>query len=293
MRFSPASFLALATAPTFALNIWPRASSCPAVWTKVAAELQADFAGCTADAHQSIRSSFHDCINNGCDGSLVLTDECGRAENMGLSKICTKIQGWATKYDVGVADMLQFAAAQGISACPLGPKVPILIGRKDSSVAAPLHSVPGSRDPLDSILAAFSAKGFDGKDVVALMGTHSVAFQFFDDPSQAGKTLDSTPNVYDTTFYKETKDGTAPYTLQSDKLLSNSSQTENAWNSFIDNGNAWATAFVDAWARFAVIGNDPSQMVDCSSLVPASRASKKRQAAVAAFTKKMSAKWRL
>jgi len=87
-----------------------------------------------------------------------------------------------------------------------------------------LHSVPGSRDPLDSILDAFSAKGFDGKDVVALMGTHSVAFQFFDDPSQAGKTLDSTPSVYDVTFYKETKEGTAPYTLQSDKLLSNSSQ---------------------------------------------------------------------
>ncbi|CAE7013403.1 hypothetical protein CFE70_002369 [Pyrenophora teres f. teres 0-1] len=289
MRFSSISLYALAAAPAFALNI---SSNCPAVWTKVAAELQAEFAGCTIYAHKSIRATFHDCINNGCDGSLVLTDECSRTENSGLVSVCGKIQGWATKYNVGVADMLQFAAAQGISACPLGPKVPILIGRKDSNVAAPLNSVPGSRDPLESILAAFSAKGFDAKDVVALMGTHSVAVQFFDDPSQAGKTLDSTPNVYDVTFYKETKEGTAPYTLQSDKLLSNSSQTEDAWNSFIDNGQAWATAFVDAWARFTVIGNDPSQMVDCSSLIPESKTSNKRQAAVAAFTRRMSAKWR-
>ncbi|RMZ66483.1 ligninase LG6 precursor [Pyrenophora seminiperda CCB06] len=279
--------------PISALNIWPRASSCPAVWSKVATDLQAEFTGCPAAARQSIRSVFHDCINNACDGSLVLTDECSRAENSGLLNICKKIQGWSTKYSVGVADMLQFAAAQAISACPLGPKVPIFIGRQDSNVSAPIHSVPGSRDPLDSILAAFSAKGFNAKDVVALMGTHSVALQFFDDPSQAGKSLDSTPAVYDTVFYKETKQGTAPYTLLSDKRLSNSSQTEDVWNSFIDNGNAWATAFVDAWSRFAVIGNTPSQMADCSSLVPASKTSKKRQAHVAAFTKKMSAKWRL
>jgi hypothetical protein len=51
-----------------------------------------------------------------------------------------------------------------------------------------------------------------------------VALQFFDDPDQAGKSLDSTPSDYDTTFYKETKEGTAPYSLQSDRLLSNDSQ---------------------------------------------------------------------
>jgi len=274
-----------------ALTIWPRQSSCPSVWTDVAKELQSDFAGCGADAHAAIRAPFHDCINNGCDGSLILSDECSRSENAGLSSICSKLAAWSTKYNVGAADIIQFAAATAISACPLGPKVKALVGRKDNSDAAPLGSVPSSRDPVDKILAAFSAKGFSADDVVALMGTHSVALQFNDDPSQAGKNLDSTPNVYDTTFYKETKDGTAPYSLQSDKLLSNSSQTEKTWSAFADSADVWSEAFTSAWERFAVVGNDVGGLQDCSGLVLSSSVSKKRRAANAAFTTRMSAKF--
>jgi hypothetical protein len=259
----------------------------------VATELQASFEGCGADAHGAIRAPFHDCINNGCDGSLILTDECGRRENSGLSGICTKLSDWTKKYNVSAADMIQFAAATAISACPLGPKVQALVGRKDGSSAAPVGSVPSSRDSVDSILSAFGAKGFSADDVVALMGTHSVALQFFDDPDQAGKSLDSTPSDYDTTFYKETKEGTAPYSLQSDRLLSNDSQTADTWSNFADDADAWTSVFVDAWNRFAVIGNDAGQLVDCSSLIPSSSASKKRQAANARFTKRMSAKFRV
>lgn len=225
MRSSAIILVALAATSTSAFNIWPRTTSeCPSVWTKIASELQSDFAGCGADAHGAIRAPFHDCINNGCDGSLILTDECSRSENAGLSAICKKLKGWSDKYNVAAADMIQFAAATAISACPLGPRVQALVGRKDSSKAAAIGSVPSSRGTLKSILGAFSAKGFSADDVVALMGTHSVALQFNDDPSQAGKGLDSTPGTYDNTFYKETKDGTAPYSLQSDVLLSNSSQ---------------------------------------------------------------------
>lgn len=225
MRSHTLTTLLLVLTLSSAFHIWPRqSSSCPSVWTDVAKELQTDFAGCNADAHGAIRAPFHDCINNGCDGSLILTDECSRSENAGLSGICNKLKDWATKYNVGAADMIQFAAATAISACPLGPKVQALVGRKDSSDAAPVGSVPSSKDPVDTILAAFSAKGFSAGDLVALLGTHSVALQFFDDPSQAGKSLDTTPDVYDMTFYKETKAGTAPYSLQSDKLMSNDTQ---------------------------------------------------------------------
>lgn len=212
-------------ASTSAFNIWPRqTSSCPSVWSDVVKELQTSFSGCGRDAHGAIRAPFHDCINNGCDGSLILTDECSRAENAGLSDICAKLKSWSTKYSVSAADMIQFAAATAIAVCPLGPTVKALVGRKDSSNAAPVGSVPSSRDSVDKILAAFSAKGFSADDLVALLGTHSVAVQVNDDPSQAGKSLDSTPSVYDTKFYKETKDGTAPYSLQSDKLMSNDTQ---------------------------------------------------------------------
>jgi hypothetical protein len=76
-------------------------------------------------------------------------------------------------------------------------------------------------------------------------------------------------------------------------LLTSQQQTADTWSSFADNADAWNFAFTDAWNRFAVIGNDVSKLQDCSSLIPASSTSKKRQAAVARFTKKMSAKFRL
>jgi hypothetical protein len=220
----PFTLLAL-IASTSAFNIWPRQnSSCPSVWSDVAKELQTTFAGCGRDAHGAIRAPFHDCINNGCDGSLILSDECSRAENGGLSDICGKLKSWSDKYSVGAADMIQFAAATAIAVCPLGPTVKALVGRKDSSTAAPGGSVPSSQDSVDNILAAFSAKGFSADDLVALLGTHSVAVQVVTDPSQAGKSLDSTPSTYDTKFYTETKDGTAPFSLESDKKMSNDTQ---------------------------------------------------------------------
>lgn len=212
----------LYTASITALSLFPRQdNSCPSVWKDVATELKSTFSGCGRDAHGAIRAPFHDCVNNGCDGSLILTDECSRAENAGLSDICSKLKSWSDKYSVSAADMIQFAAAVAISSCPLGPTVKALVGRKDSTVAAPVHSMPSSKDSVDKILSVFAAKGFSADDVVALLGTHSVAVQVNDDPSQAGKSLDSTPSVYDTKFYTETKEGKAPYSLQSDRLMSN------------------------------------------------------------------------
>lgn len=295
--YSPAvaSFILLASTVS-ALNLLPRVDSCPKVWSEALPELQSAFSGCGRDAHGAIRAPFHDCINNGCDGSLILTDECSRAENAGLLDICGKLLSWTQKYNTSAADMIQFAAATAISACPLGPRVQALVGRKDSSEAAPLNSVPGSRDPISSILEKFAAKGFSPDDVVALMGTHSVAVQVNDDPEQAGKSLDSTPSIYDLKFYQETLDGTAPYSLQSDKGLANYTevgdlghnlllvedademQTQKKWKEFADGDTSgWNTAFTDAWNRFAVVGNDVGSLQDCSSIIP-SGASERRLA---------------
>lgn len=269
------SLLLLSTASS-AITLNPRASSCPKFWSDALPELQAAFSGCGRDAHGAIRAPFHDCINNGCDGSLILTDECSRAENAGLSNICGKLLSWTQKYDTSAADMIQFAAAIAISVCPLGPRVKALVGRKDGREAAPLNSVPNSRDPIDSILAKFAEKGFSADDVVALMGTHSVAVQVNDDPAQAGKSLDSTPSVYDTKFYQETMDGTAPYSLQSDKGLANNTKTHEKWADFAAGDvSGWNTAFTDAWNRFAVIGNDVDSLQDCSSIVPSGASEKK------------------
>ena len=132
MYYSTITSLLLLSSTISALDLAPRDTSCPKVWSTVLPELQSAFAGCGRDAHGAIRAPFHDCINNDCDGSLILTDECSRSENAGLPNICAKLLGWTKKYNTSAADMIQFAAATAISVCPLGPRVRALVGRKDN-----------------------------------------------------------------------------------------------------------------------------------------------------------------
>jgi hypothetical protein len=265
------SVLLAFAATASSLGLAPRQySTCPPIWTTVASDLKGVFRGCGREAHGAIRAPFHDCINNGCDGSLITQGECDRSENAGLADTCKLLLSWTNKYNVSAADMIQFAAATAIAVCPLGPRVQALVGRRDGTQPAPEGQIPGSRDPVPKILGAFAAKGFSPEDLVALLGTHSVAVQVSDDPSQAGKSLDTTPSVYDTKFYQETIDGTAPYTLQSDKKLSKSEVTSHTWSNFASSTDEWSSAFVSAWDRFAVIGNDVGSLVDCTSVIPAS-----------------------
>jgi hypothetical protein len=53
--------------------------ACPAVWTLISSTLTEQFLAdgqCTDAARAAIRSSFHDCFNGACDGSLILANEC-------------------------------------------------------------------------------------------------------------------------------------------------------------------------------------------------------------------------
>ncbi|KAF9741711.1 hypothetical protein PMIN06_001378 [Paraphaeosphaeria minitans] len=239
-------------------------------WSEVASDLSSTFQGCGPAARGAIRAPFHDCINNGCDGSLILGDECGRSENAGLTATCSLLAAKAKQYSVGTADMIQFAAAVAIAVCPLGPRVRALVGRTDSSTPAEEGQVPGTKDPIDSILGKFAAVGMSANDVVALVGSHTAATQSFDDPSQAGKALDSTPSRWDVRFYSETRAGTAPYSFSSDRRMTNDSSTEGSWNLFARSQGAWASAFTSAWNRFVVVGNDVESLKDCSSSLPGS-----------------------
>lgn len=202
-----------ATTPVSALNLLPR--TCPAVWTDVAASFEKQLTSCGKFAHTLIRLAFHDC-NSGCDGSIILTGECSSTQNRGLNDTCNTLRSMRTQFNVGAADIIQFGAALAIAACPLGPHVQAFVGRPDSATAAPVGSLPHSSDSPEKLIADFRAIGISAQEMIALLGTHSVAVQLFDDPKQAGKGLDSTPSTYDTLYYNQTKFRTAPYTLQSD-----------------------------------------------------------------------------
>ena len=242
-----------------------RQASCPSVWSDAAVDLKSSFTEtngtCTDDARAAIRLSFHDCFPGACDGSIILANECtDRGENSQLVDICSIIGSKASQYNVSTADMIQFAtgkstsymkrltahankryqSAIAIASCPGGPTISFKAGRADSTTANPTGQMPGPSDNATVLIAAFEAKGFTATELVALVGAHSAA------KNLAGTGLDSTPGDWDTEFYTETADGTAPTTLDSDKFLSNSSETSSVWSSFAESSSSWQDAFVPA-----------------------------------------------
>ncbi|ORY58903.1 heme peroxidase, partial [Pseudomassariella vexata] len=242
-----------------------RQTSCPSVWTDVAADMKTSFivdGACTDDARAAIRLSFHDCFPAGsCDGSIILADECStRGENSQMTGICTTLGEMATQYNVSTADIIQLGTALGIASC-MGPAISFKVGRTDSSTASPTGQMPGANDNATSITAAFVAKGFTATELVALIGAHTAAKDLND------VALDTTEAQWDNTFYSDTIDGSAPTTLNSDKFLSNSSGTSATWSKFASSASDWEAAFVPAMEKMSLLGNDEASMIDCSSVI--------------------------
>ncbi|KAF2710768.1 class II peroxidase [Pleomassaria siparia CBS 279.74] len=248
-----------------------KSSSCPKVWSDISTTLTGQFLSngqCNDDAHAAIRSSFHDCFNGACDGSLILANECANSENDGLSSICSTLGSLAKSNKVGYADMIQFAAAHAIKTCPGGPTVPVKVGRKDSSKANALGVLPAGNAQASDLIQLFASKGFSTTDLTALIGAHTAARQQFADPSKAGASLDTTPGEWDNQYYQDTIDGKAPFTLESDKNLQTDSQTSGDFSNFASSQSAWASAFVPAMTKMSMLGVDDSGLVDCTSALP-------------------------
>lgn len=70
--------------------------------------------------------------------------------------------------------------------------------------------IPDVNDSVEKMLARFADMGLSVRDTMALVGAHSTAKQRFVDPSQAGKSMDSTVDIWDVKFYGETLNSTTP-----------------------------------------------------------------------------------
>jgi hypothetical protein len=263
-------------------------NTCPAVWSEISTTLTAQFLAdgqCTDAARAAIRGAFHDCFNGACDGSLILANECANPENRGLERLCGNLGNLANEKQVGVADLIQFAAAHAIKTCPGGPTVPVKVGRKDSSSAnaqgvLPAHNMGGGdlvklfgKTFISCVIGLVTnrisaSKGFSPVDLAALIGAHTTAKQRGVDPSKAGASLDSTVGTWDNKFYQETKSGKAPFTLQADKNVAQNPITAIPFNTFALSKGAWDLAFVSAMTRMSMLGVDRASLVDCTSVLP-------------------------
>ncbi|KAI0768705.1 peroxidase [Trametes elegans] len=257
---------------------------------------------CGEDAHESLRLTFHDAIGfsrsaaaagqfggGGADGSISIFEsiETNFHASIGVDEIVDEQAPIVARHNITPGDFIQFAGAVGVSNCPGAPRLEFLLGRPAATRPAPDKTIPEPFDTVDTILARFAdAANFSPEEVVALLASHTVAAADEVDTTIPGTPFDSTPGFFDTQFFIETQlrgtlfPGTAgnqgevesplrgEMRLQSDSELARDARTACEWQSMVNNQEKMASTFKAAMAKLAVIGQDVSQMVDCSEAIP-------------------------
>ncbi|KAL4246228.1 Manganese peroxidase 3 [Abortiporus biennis] len=250
---------------------------------------------CGEEVHESLRLTFHDAIGigsnggGGADGSMIVFDEIETNfhANNGVDEIVDVQKPFIAAHNITPGDFIQLAGAIGVSNCPGAPRLNVFIGRPPPLAPAPDLTVPEPFDTVDSILARFADAGqFTPAEVVALLGSHTVAAADHVDPTIPGTPFDSTPETFDTQFFVETQlrgtlfPGTGgnqgevesplrgEIRLQSDSELARDSRTACEWQSFVNNQAKLQSAFKAAFAKMTILGHSPSSLIDCSDVVP-------------------------
>jgi hypothetical protein len=248
---------------------------------------------CNSLAREAIRLGFHDAGTwsqklaaqgkdyGGADGSIVLAaEEMKRKDNKGLQEIVDQMWAWSSQFSVGMADLIQFAAAVAVVTCPLGPRMRVFVGRKDSLKAAPDGLLPGVNDSADKLISLFEDKTITPHMLTALLGAHTTSEQFFVDAKRAGAPQDGTPGVWDTLFYNQTL-GLGPlpkevFRFPSDVVLARDPRTADEWRSFSGTGGQkhWNEDYAFAYTRLSLLGvNNINDLKECTKVLPMARTS--------------------
>lgn len=135
-----------------------------------------------------MRFQFHDCLVNGCDGSMLLDDtEDMLGEKLALSNIDSlrsyevvdEIKDELEKACPGVvscADIIIMASRDAVFLSG-GPNWDVKLGRLDSLSASQENSsdiMPSPRTNASALIDLFSKYDLSVKDLVALSGSHSI-----------------------------------------------------------------------------------------------------------------------
>ncbi|KAJ7112483.1 manganese peroxidase 1 [Mycena epipterygia] len=273
------------------------------VWYDVLEDIQDLFQGiCGDDAHDALRLAFHDAIGfspaltrqgkfggGGADGSIIAFEdiELQNPANEGLDSIIDSEREIAIRHKVSYGDIIQFAAAVSVRNCPGGPRIPFLAGRPPPVQAAPFGLVPNPFDSVTTIIARMGDAGFQPTEIVDLLASHSIAVQEHIDETIPNTPFDTTPGIFDTSFYLQTLlpgrvwPGThnnkgevlAPFLgefrLESDAAFVRDPRTSCHWQSFIGQQSLMMQRFGAAMQKLALVGHNANSLVDCSVVVPA------------------------
>ncbi|KAF8918046.1 manganese peroxidase 1 precursor [Mucidula mucida] len=249
---------------------------------------------CGEEVHESLRLTFHDAIGisptkggGGADGSIITFSDIETVfhANGGIDDIVDVQRPFVEAHNISAGDFIQLAGAVGVANCAGAPRLDFWLGRPDAKAASPDLLVPEPFDTVDSILARFGEVGFSPNEVIALLASHSIAAADHVDESIPGTPFDSTPSTFDSQFFIEVQlRGTSfpgaggnqgevesplggEIRLQSDSELARDSRTACEWQSFVNNQSKLQSAFKAAMLKLSLLGQDQSQMVDCSEVI--------------------------
>ncbi|KAJ9134396.1 Peroxidase [Coniochaeta hoffmannii] len=267
-----------------------RADTC-CTWAHIAADMSNSFLGkagrCNSLSRASIRLGFHDAAGwskstgggGGADGSLILSGELSRPENNGLQEVCAFVTGLYNRYaphhgNLTVADLIQMAATVATVTCPLGPRIRSFVGRRDSAVPAPPGLLPDVNSDADTLIRLFGDKTISPQGLAALIGAHSTSQQRFVDPARAGDPQDSSPGVWDTTYYRQTV-GTAPprvFRFPSDVNLAGDPRVAEEWGVYEGDQGRWNEDYAREYVRLSLLGvENINALTECTEVLPLAR----------------------
>ncbi|KAK0214676.1 manganese peroxidase 1 precursor [Armillaria nabsnona] len=251
---------------------------------------------CGEEVHESLRLTFHDAIawsdftdvGGGADGSIVTFSEIETNfhANDGIDEIVETIKPFIARHNITAGDFIQLSGAVGLANCPGAPQLNFLFGRPAAIEPAQDKLVPEPFDTVTDIIARFTDAGVTTPQLIALLSSHTVAAADKVDVTIPGTPFDSTPNIFDTQIFIEVQlrgtqfPGTGgnhgevmspiagEMRLQSDHTLARDSRTDCLWQSFANNPALMRSEFKSAMLKLSTLGQDLTQMVDCSEVIP-------------------------
>ncbi|XP_030523128.1 peroxidase 10 [Rhodamnia argentea] len=176
--------------PTGQLSPYYYDRSCPRLQMIVRYNVLAAFKKDTRIAASLLRLHFHDCIVDGCEGSVLLDDTVDMKGEKNALPNHNSLRGFEVidsikadlekfcPYTVSCTDILTLAAREAVYMSG-GPYWAVPLGRKDGITASEKSAneqIPSPIEPLDNIIAKFTSKGLEVKDVAVLSGGHTIGF---------------------------------------------------------------------------------------------------------------------
>lgn len=145
---------------------------------------------------------------------------------------------------------------------------------QDGTRAAPDGLLPSVNADADTLFNLFRDKTISPHELTALVGAHSTSQQFATSPNRKdfGKPQDTTPGIWDVSFYNETIQPTPlPKTFRfaSDSVIAKDPRSSDEWNSFIGDQSHWNEDYAKAYVRLSLLGvNVINGMTECTKTLP-------------------------